>query len=99
MKIKEIKARLGILRTPKYSARFAANHPVNGTFYGVHFSDGLYGLVCDRRNGTYIPQCALLKRYKGKTFVDFQDAADALYAGLVVYGDPFSKKDGKKKED
>ena len=96
MKIKAIKARLGILKTPKFSSSFAANNPINGTFYRVTFSDGLWGLVCDRRDGTFIPQCGLLKRYKGKTFVEFQDAVDALYAGLVVFGDPYSKKDEKK---
>jgi len=92
MKLKTLLYALGLKKTPKYSARFAANHPVNGTFFHVQFSDGKSGMVCDRRDGTFIPQVKLIPKDSRTTFVTFDDAAQALYRGVTENGDPWKNR-------
>ena len=86
MKLQTILLLLGIKKTPKFSAQFCANHPATGTFYTVTFTDGLWGIVRDPHNGTFSPQGKCVPGDRKKTFVNFGDAAQALYRSLVEYG-------------
>lgn len=77
-----------ILNIPKWKAKFAASHPVNGGFYTVRFEDGNHGMVNIKTDETFEPLCKLTDAYKDKTFHSFDDAVEALYASIIEFGSP-----------
>lgn len=62
-------------KTINATLRFAANHPVNGAFYSVDFSNGLAGGVNIKPNGRTRPLKANLMPLEGHDFYDTLDQA------------------------
>ena len=62
-------------KTINATLRFAANHPVNGAFYSVDFSNGLAGGVNIKPNGRTRPLKANLMPLEGHGFYDTLDQA------------------------
>lgn len=81
MKLSTMLLILGIEHIPKYTHSFAVNG--GGCRHDqVIFADGQRGLIRYNTDGTYSPT-SLIARDKKKVFVTFNDAAAALYRGLI----------------
>lgn len=75
----------GLIKVPKFTVTYGGSNG-SETFSLVTFSDGAHGHVINKSDGSYSPQCKLIKSDEGKTFVTINDAAEALYKGLTVNG-------------